>query len=529
MSEFKPPTTPSIPSSHLTPKEGVASEPSDSHASGTPALPLGACSTVPIWKASLILTALSLQWFCKAAGANALNVSVGFISQSLHFTEQETSWIQSAYSLGSACFLMLFIPISIQFGARSVWLCSTLLYIAGAIGCSATQNATQFLAFRTLQGIGAAGSVPSAFQMLHQVFPVVPGSTARDMAFAIFSSGFSWGGAVGVVISGLSIQYSAIQWRAIFVILACLSAVAWSCVLAFAPPSIVEPVPGGVDYTGGLLVTVALTLTLFSLSQGSHIGWQTPYVITLLVVGIVFFPIFYAWEVYLETNGRTPMIRMSNFRRGRYALVSLLSLVGFVPWMIWDVLSGLFWHSAGYSAVQVMLRFLPLSIAGLIAPSITTYALSRMSTQIVFITGCVLVLCSNIIFAVATPQDTYWNRGQFLAPGVGQFGVTFIYMSGLLYLVGCVPPDQAAASGSWYAVILSFSVALGNIVAFVVIADYPTTQPNIWANGYRTGIAWAALTTLAAIPAFWGIGTVGADVLIWLVLKTHSLASLVRH
>ncbi len=34
-----------------------------------------------------------------------------------------------------------------------------------------------------------------------------------------------------------------------------------------------------------------------------------------------------------------------------------------------------------------------------------------------------------------------------------------------------------------------------------------------WANGYWTGVAWAAFIILAAIPAFWGIGTVGAIVL----------------
>ncbi len=46
---------------------------------------------------------------------------------------------------------------------------------------------------------------------------------------------------------------------------------------------------------------------------------------------------------------------MSNFTRGRCALVSLLCLIGFVPFIIWEVLTG----AAGYSAVQVMLRFLP--------------------------------------------------------------------------------------------------------------------------------------------------------------------------
>lgn len=61
---------------------------------------------------------------------------------------------------------------------------------------------------------------------------------------------------------------------------------------------------------------------------------------------------------------------MSNFKRGRYTLMSLLSLLGFGSFIIWDNLAGLFWQrTIGYSAVQVMLRFVPQSIASLLTIS----------------------------------------------------------------------------------------------------------------------------------------------------------------
>ncbi|KAF9053953.1 MFS general substrate transporter [Hymenopellis radicata] len=501
-------SSPSTNSSHLKEKDGTTSY--STSAVALPALPGGGYSTVPLWKTFAMMTGLTLQFICKSSSVQSMNVAVGFIAQSLNFTTQETSWIQSAYALGSGCLLMLFVPLSDKFGARSVFLCSCLMFIAGAIGCSASQTATQFLAFRSLQGIGASGTVPSALQIIHQVFPVVHGRTARDMAFAVFTTGSPLGSALGTIFGGLPTEYSAIKWRGIYVVLACLSATSALCVLFTAPPSITKPVPGGIDYLGGCLVSVALTLTLFCISQGSNVGWRTPYVLVLLVVGLVFFPIFAGWELYLESKGHTPMICMSNFKRGRYAVVSLLSLIGFGSFIAWDNLTGLFWQRAmHYSALQVMLRFLPQSIFGLIGGPLGAYALRKISTQIVFISGCVMILGANIIFALAGTEDTYWNGAQFLGPTIGMVGACWVYVSSMLYLVSCVPPNQASASGAWFSVVTAYASSLGIIVVFAVIEDYPVSKPNVYTNGYWTGAAWSAFAGLAAIPAFWGIGIIG--------------------
>ncbi len=56
--------------------------------------------------------------------------------------------------------------------------------------------------------------------------------------------------------------------------LACLSTASWVCILVFAPPSIVKPVPGGIDYMDGFLISVAFTLTLFSISHGVSVRCQ---------------------------------------------------------------------------------------------------------------------------------------------------------------------------------------------------------------------------------------------------------------
>lgn len=45
--------------------------------------------------------------------------------------------------------------------------------------------------------------------------------------------------------------------------------------------------------------------------------------------GIFLFLAFVAYEVWLERKGWTPMLRMSNFKRGRYLAMNLLGLIAF--------------------------------------------------------------------------------------------------------------------------------------------------------------------------------------------------------
>ena len=62
-----------------------------------------------------------------------------------------------------------------------------------------------------------------------------------------------------------------------------------------------EPVPANNAVTGILLITLAFALFLlpFSLAAYAPQGWRTGYIIAMIVLGVLFFPIFYLWERYL--------------------------------------------------------------------------------------------------------------------------------------------------------------------------------------------------------------------------------------
>lgn len=74
---------------------------------------------------------------------------------------------------------------------------------------------------------------------------------------------------MGTIIGGLPTGLSAIKWRGIFAVLAGIGGLVVLTTSWTAPPNPKSRVPGGPDWAGTAIITAALTLFLFCLSQGT--------------------------------------------------------------------------------------------------------------------------------------------------------------------------------------------------------------------------------------------------------------------
>ena len=155
---------------------------------------------------------------------------------------------------------------------------------------------------------------------------MIPGRTFRQSALGVFAAGAPLGSAIGTVLGGLPTQYSAIKWRGIFAVLAGLGGLTALCTFPFMPKTQKIKVPGGPDWLGTLFIDAALCLFLFGLTQGSEYGWIQPSVLPPLIIGILLFPVFVFYEIWLERTGKTPVLRMSTFvrSRGAFGLINLV-------------------------------------------------------------------------------------------------------------------------------------------------------------------------------------------------------------
>lgn len=162
----------------------------------------------------------------------------------------------------------------------------------------------------------------------------------------MLSAGAPVGTAVGLVIAGVTTQYAATGWRTFYYISAALSAVVASGCF-FVAPGPIRPDRGQwrlvkeLDWIGAALSVVFMVGIMFPLASGENAtrGWATPYIPTILAIGLVALALFVAWEYRLEKITKTtlantplpstptiPLFRLSMFGDPRFAFLMLSDL-----------------------------------------------------------------------------------------------------------------------------------------------------------------------------------------------------------
>lgn len=241
------------------------------------------------------------------------------IGRDLDIPAERQQWIISAYYLTFGCFLLLWGRLADIFGRRSVFLLGSAWLTIVTIVIPFAPNEIVIDLFRGLQGLGAAANVPTAIGILGATFK--PGKY-KNYAFAIYSAGSSCGSVLGNIFSGVIAQYA--SWKWIFWVSAVLCGLVTVAGYILIPPSKAETssltsLVMNVDWVGGTLVTAAILLLNFALTEGNVVGWTVFWVPLLLVISLVLLAAFAGWIWYLENKTeKPPLLRFSLFHNGRF-------------------------------------------------------------------------------------------------------------------------------------------------------------------------------------------------------------------
>lgn len=172
---------------------------------------------------------------------------------------------------------------------------------------------------------------PAAIGLIGTTFPEGP---AKSRAFAGLGAGAPVGTAIGLVLAGLTTQYTAAKWRSFFYICAGLS-LGLAIGAAFAAPGSVIPrakskhTLKGLDWIGAILSAIAIFCIVFPLGEGGNApqGFKTPFIWIILGGGSVVSALFVLWERHLEKRGtKQPLMKMSIWSRKMFASLMLADL-----------------------------------------------------------------------------------------------------------------------------------------------------------------------------------------------------------
>lgn len=130
---------------------------------------------------------------------------------------------------------------------------------------------------------------------------------------------------IGNILSGF--VASSTSWKWVFGVLAILAACISVAGSLTIPPHRAPETPTTIrlrdqlDLPGAFLSTFGLGILLVVLSTGNEVGWATPWVPPLIVVGVALVTVFIFWERRLEAgNHCPPLLRVSLFQSREFSI-----------------------------------------------------------------------------------------------------------------------------------------------------------------------------------------------------------------
>jgi DHA2 family multidrug resistance protein len=278
----------------------------------------------------IVAMTVTLATFMEVLDSSIANVALPHIAGGLGATQDEATWVLTAYLVANAIILPAGAYMTTFIGRKKFYMiCVGLFGISSAL-CGLAPTLPLLVFFRVLQGIGGGGLAPSEQAILADTFP----PEKRGQAFAMYGLAVVCAPAIGPTLGGYITDN--FDWRWIFYlnIPICLLSLYLTSRIVEDPPYVKEQVKksqkGGIklDFLGfGLLATTFGSLE-FVLDKGQEDDWLGSHLIVFFIVATVLaFGLMIWWELKQLDEGHRPILNLTLFKRPQFAISFVLMFV----------------------------------------------------------------------------------------------------------------------------------------------------------------------------------------------------------
>jgi EmrB/QacA subfamily drug resistance transporter len=269
--------------------------------------------TVPYkWRA---LSVTSLGSLLSVLDGSIFIIALPSIMRDLNASFIIITWVIMGYLFVVTILTPTFGRIADMIGRKKMYLWGFVLFTLASLFCATSQTGQELLVFRMIQAVGGSMIIANGIAIITDAFPKQELGTAMGISTTIFGVG----AAIGPVLGGFLLFFG---WRIIFFVnipTGVLGTI-WGY---FQLKEVVKmPAKQKFDAKGMVAFAVGMVGILIVLSFGGSIGWNSPVILTLLVVGVTFILIF----IRIEAKAKFPMMDLELFRSSRLAYGYLSAL-----------------------------------------------------------------------------------------------------------------------------------------------------------------------------------------------------------
>jgi EmrB/QacA subfamily drug resistance transporter len=451
----------------------------------------------------LTLVLVCIAQFMVVLDATIVNIALPTIQRDLGFTPSNLQWVINGYSLLFGGFLLLGGRAADLFGRKRVFLAGVALFSAASLLNGLATSGTMLVAFRGLQGLGAALVSPAALSIITTTFAE---GEERTKALGVWGAIAAGGGAFGLLLGGVLTDLLAWEW--IFFVNVPIGIAAFLLSARLVPESRGEDRRASFDLAGAIAVTAGLIVLVYAIVKAQDFGWGSARTLGLGALAIALLVAFVAIE--RRTPGplvRLDVLRIRSLAVGNGVLLvvagGLFAMFFFASLYVQEILH--------YSPIRAGFAFLPVT-AGIGAGSAAAQVLvRRLGVRANAIIGMAIAAVGLFLLSAAPADGTYLAN---LLPGllVMSFGMgnTFVPVT-LIATTNVQSRDAGLASG-----LFNTSQQIGGALGLAVLSTLaanksasiltsagarptPADQVTALVEGFQ--VAFTAAAILVAVGA----------------------------
>ena len=449
----------------------------------------------------LVLAVIVAAQFMVVLDVAIVNVALPSIRTDLNFSQESLQWVITAYSIFFGGVLLLGGRLADLLGRRRLFIIGLAVFTVSSLLDGLAWSEGSLIAFRSLQGLGAALLSPAALSILTTTFRE---GRERNLALGVWGAASGSGGAAGVLLGGA--LTSALSWSWIFFI----NVPAGVLVMAVTPWLVSESRANlrhrHFDFAGAATITSGLMLLVYAMTRATQHGWGTPETIGLLAASGVLIAGFFL----VELRSKAPLLPLRIFRLRTLTGSNVAGLLmGGAIFSQFFLLTLYMQEVLHYSAIRTGVAYIGLTLTIIAFSAVAQALVTRFGVRLVLPSGLALSTVALVLFARLPVHGEYWVDlfPAFLISGLG-LALAFVPIS-IGALTGVDQSDAGIASGlinTNQQVGGAIGVALATTIATTFTSHYVSDHvgTNAFSGSALThgfGIAFYVLAGLAAAGA----------------------------
>jgi EmrB/QacA subfamily drug resistance transporter len=412
-----------------------------------------------------------------------VNVALPSIKTDLNFSQESLQWVITGYSILFGGALLLGGRLADLLGRRRLFAAGLALFTLASLLDGLAWSEGSLIAFRLLQGLGAALLSPAALSILTTTFRE---GRERNVALGIWGAASGSGGAAGVLLGGA--LTSALSWSWIFFINVPVGLLVLGLTPVLLRESRADLGHRRFDFAGAASITSGLMLLVYALTRATQHGWATAETIGLLAASAALIGAFFA----IELRSKAPLLPLRIFRL-RTLTASNISglLMGGAIFAQFFLLTLYMQEVLHYSALKTGVAYIGLTLTIIVFSAVAQALVTRIGVRKVLPAGLALSTVALVLFARLPVDGHYWTDlfPAFIISGLG-LALAFVPMS-IGALTGVTQADAGIASG-----LINTSQQIGGAIGVALATTIATTFTTHYVDSHAgaTALSGPALT-----------------------------------